>query len=157
MTETTNNLQIQVDDGTRRISITNTLGQEIGVFFFRPTDVGIINRFNQMVDELDHVFEPLINADVAPDGSGADEMSIEILNTAAEKLYAAVDKMFDGNMSEAFFGSMHPFAVVDGSFYCERVLNQVGSFIAAQFDEEAKKISKRIAKYAPRDHKRAAK
>ena len=35
-------LRVTVDDGGVRVPIENKLGEEIGVFYFRPTDMGMI-------------------------------------------------------------------------------------------------------------------
>ena len=43
-------LSITVDDGFQRIPITNKYGDEIGVFYFNPTDIGIIERYNSLAD-----------------------------------------------------------------------------------------------------------
>ena len=40
---------IVVDDGSVRESIRNKHGDEIGVFYFRPTDVGMIDRYKKIV------------------------------------------------------------------------------------------------------------
>ena len=40
-------LELVVDDGIRSVPIKNKAGEEIGVLSFRPTDVGIIHRFNE--------------------------------------------------------------------------------------------------------------
>ena len=48
MEEVKNNvMQLVVDDGSRRVPIMNTRGEEIGAFTFRPTDIGIIQRYNE--------------------------------------------------------------------------------------------------------------
>ena len=46
--EKTNVNVIRIDDGLRRIPIENMFGQEVGVFFFRPTDLGIMERYNKL-------------------------------------------------------------------------------------------------------------
>ena len=154
MTETKDlrqmNLEIVVDDGSVRVPIKNTFGDEIGVFYFRPTDVGIIDRYNEIAQDFDKITEPLEAADIAPDGTAADlsdEVSVEALHEAEKRLYAAIDRLFDGEMSKAFFGHMHPFSPVGGKFYCETAIEAVGSFISAQFETETNKITKRIEKY----------
>lgn len=77
----------------------------------------------------------------------SDEESITALKEAEKRLYDAVDYLFDGNMSKAFFGRMHPFSPVGGRFYCESAIEHVGQFISARFDAETEKISKRVEKY----------
>ena len=142
-------LSITVDDGKRRIPVLNTQGEEIGYFMFRPTDVGIVERYNRMASRFDEVTKPLENVSINADGTADnnDEQAAVALQEAKKRLFALCDEMFDGNMSEAFFGSMHPFSPVDGAFYCEIAIEAVGKFISAQLDTETVKINKRIRKY----------
>ena len=53
------NLAITIDDGSRYVPILNEMGEEIGAFTFHPTDLGIIERYNCLVDDFDHITEPL--------------------------------------------------------------------------------------------------
>jgi len=142
-------MEIRVDDGSRRVPIRNTNGDEIGVFIFRPTDLGIIDRFNAMADEFDRITEPLEKVNVKPDGTAdaTDEEQVKALHEAEERLFKAIDRLFDGNASEAFFGKMNPFSPVNGKFYCEIMLEAVREFINGEFDAEAKRIDARIGKY----------
>lgn len=141
--------KIVVDDGSQQVSIENQYGEEIGVFRFHPTDIGIVNRFNEMANEFDKVVEPLGETDIGADGTAneADTKAVEALNEAERRLYKIVNYIFGGDMASAFFGSMHPFSPVNGSFYCEVVLNMVGKYISEQFEAETAKYTKRIGKY----------
>lgn len=152
-------LSITVDDGFQRIPIMNKYGEEIGVFRFNPTDIGIIERYNKLADSFDRITEPLEAVQDVADGDSdtIDAKQVEALEAAKERLYAAVDELFGGNAAEAFFGKTHPFSPVDGNFYCETVLQAVGKFISAQFDTETKKMSARVEKYTNRAQRRAAK
>ena len=143
-------MMIQVDDGIRRIPITNSIGQEIGVFFFRPTDMGIIDRYNRMMEQFDDVLKPLENASIGTDGKAADptdEETAAAIAKATENLSRLLDELFDGNFAEAFFGKMNPFSPVGGKFYCEGAIEAVGNFIEAAFGTEVEAMSKRTQKY----------
>ena len=140
-------LQIQVDDGLQRVPIVNTFGDEIGVFFFRPTDVGIIRRYDALAGKLADIAKPLEALSITADGEAEDDRSAEVLAKAEEQLYEAVDELFGGNFAEAFFGKMNPFSPVGGRFYCEGVIEAVGAFIEKQFDAEVSKISRKVGKY----------
>lgn len=144
-------LNIVVDDGSERVPIKNKFGDEIGEFYFRPTDVGIIDRFNKMASEFDKITEPLesvnINPDGTADGDSNDDAALTAFAEAEKRLYEACDYMFGGNLSEAFFGKMHPFSPVKGRFYCEQVLETVGQFITQQFARETQRINSRVHKY----------
>ena len=153
------NLNITVDDGYQRVPITNKYGDEIGVFYFNPTDIGIIERYNTLAETFDAITEPLeaVNDAENADPDIIEARQIEALDTAKERLYEAVDKLFGGNAAEAFFGKVHPFSPVDGNFYCENVLQAVGEFISKLFDSETKKLSARVEKYTNRAQRRAKK
>lgn len=142
-------MEIIVDDGSQRVPIKNMNGDEIGVFYFHPTDVGIIKRYNEMISDFDKVIEPLDSIDINADGTtdASDEAQAEALKEAEKRLYEAVNKLFGGNMAEAFFGSMNPFSPVNGAFYCEQAINAVGQYISAQFEQETLKVTKRAESY----------
>lgn len=150
ITKTNNPVEIIIDDGSERVPIKNHFGDEIGVFYFRPTDMGIIDRYNEIAKKFSEITEPLEKAEISPEGTVEDlndEESIAALKEAEKRLCEAVDYLFDGNMSKAFFGRMHPFSPVGGRFYCESAIEHVGQFISARFDAETEKISKRVEKY----------
>lgn len=141
--------EIVIDDGSVEVPIKNKRGEQLGVFYFRPTDIGFIDRYNQTVGKFDDITAPLESVNINSDGT-ADEneqAETEALREAEKRLFEACDYMFDGNMSEAFFGSMHPFSPVNGRFYCEHALEAVGNYISAQFDMETDKIKKRVERY----------
>ena len=140
---------IVVDDGSVRVPINNKQGEEIGVFFFRPTDVGMIDRYNEVAADFDKIVEPLEHIDINPDGTADEKNEAEMaaLAEAEKRLYEACDYLFGGNMSEAFFGKMHPFSPVGGRFYCENALEAVSGFISKQFGKEVAKVNKRVEKY----------
>lgn len=143
------NLSIVVDDGSERVPILNKHGDEIGVFYIRPTDIGIIDRYNKVVKDFDKITAPLENVNINPDGSvdEKDEAEKAAMDEAVKNLNKACDYLFDGNMSEAFFGKMHPFSPVKGRFYCENALNAVANFISHQFNREVAKINNRMERY----------
>lgn len=142
-------MAIVVDDGSRRVPIQNKNGDEIGVFYFRPTDIGIIERYNSIASKFDEITKPLEAAGIRADGTAdpEDAASVEALHEAEKRLYEAVDYLFGGNMAEAFFGTMSPFSPVNGHFYCETAIEAVGNYISAQFQSETDSISRRAEKY----------
>ena len=141
--------EIVVDDGCVKVPIRNKQGEQVGVFMFRPTDIGIVDRYNQLAADFDKIVEPLKSVNIQPDGTvdGTDEAEVAALHEAEQRLYAACDKLFDSDMSQAFFGKMHPFSPVTGRFYCEGALSAVGTYIAKCFARETQKLSARAEQY----------
>ena len=140
---------IIVDDGLVEVPINNKHGDRVGVFYFRPTDIGMIERYNEMVSDFDKITEPLESVNINPDGTAdeSDAASFAALKEAESRLYDACNRFFGGNFAEAFFGSMHPFSPINGRFYCENALEAVGKYLGQQFDREAKKINARVDRY----------
>ena len=134
---------IQVNSGAKRISIKNEVGDEVGVFYFNPTDVGIVDRFKDVGDKLDKALTPL---ERITEEMSEDEQS-ECFKEAKENLYEVCDYVFGGNMSGAFFGSVDPYSPVHGHFYFENALNAVSEYVGKQFGKETKKVNERVEKY----------
>ncbi len=150
-------LSITVDDGFQKVPINNKFGDEVGVFYFNPTDIGIIERYNKMVSTFDDIMAPLEILSDAPDDETFTDKREQALQEAKERLYKAVNELFQADMASAFFGKVNPFSPIDGHFYCEIALQAVGEFISQQFTVETEKMNARIAKYTNRAQRRAKK
>ena len=149
MPDNITNFAITVDDGSRRVPIMNTGGEEIGAFTFHPTDIGIIERFNRMTEQFDAITEPLDQIDTdSGDLDLTDPKLVGAITEAEHRMNDAVNQLFGSDdAAAAFFGKMHPFSPVNGEFYCTQVLTQLGAFISRQFDTETKAMSKKARKY----------
>lgn len=145
MAEKTNTFQIVVDDGYVHVPMYNLSGDKIGEFSFQPTDVEIVNRFNESIAKFDEVVAPI--AEAAEKGDSDDVDSIAALNEARDRLFKVCDYIFNADTGASLFGRMHPFSPVNGKFYCEEVFDKLGVFIQAQFGEETKKVNSRVKKY----------
>ena len=145
--ETAPQKKIVVKDGKVDIPIENTFGERIGTLRFSPTDINIINRYNEVTDKLDDILQPLVNANIANTGIGEDSDSVRILNEVGEQVTDLLDYIIDGDSREAFFKKMHIFSIVDGHFYCENVFQVLGAFISQEFETEVNRVSIRVNKY----------
>lgn len=148
---TNNATTLSIDDGLERIVITNKFGTELGVFFFRPTDTGIIDRYNEALVMLEKAVAPLqtneLPVTAEDDNDAAAAAILAALNAAKVELYKAFDYLFDANVSEAFFSRVNPFTITGGRFFCELVLEAIGSYIAERIGVEVKKLNQRTARY----------
>lgn len=136
--------KIVIDDGKIDVPIENQNHERIGVLRFSPTDINIINRYNEVSGKLDSVLRPLTDANITNTGEGTDEESIKILNEVGDKVIDMLDYIIDGDSREAFFKKMHIFSIVKGHFYCENVFRVVGDFISQEFESEVKKVNLHI-------------
>lgn len=149
---------IVVDDGSVTEFIRNRKGEVIGEFTFYPHDFGIVERYNKIVADFDKITAPLNAVSINANGEADDADGLKALREAEHRLYDACNYIFGGNMSEAFFGKLHPFSPINGRFYCENALEALGQYISRRFDREVKKVNSRVEQYtrgyqsAPKPH-----
>lgn len=143
------NVGIVIDDGTEEVPITNLRGQRVGVFYVRPTDLGIVNRYDEFIKDFDSILEPIQSLSVNGDGTAKDNdtKTMDALKEAEKRLSDKLNALFDGNFAEAFFGKMNPFSIVGGRFYCEVAIEAVGAYIEKRFDHEMNLAQSRVDKY----------
>lgn len=145
-----NVMQLTVDDGSRRYEIKNTFGDVVGEFTLTPTDLGIYERYARMQEEIEAIVKPIEEM-----GEDADMLKFaDATEATKERLYAAINKMFGGDVAGKLFGRLHPFTPVDGRFYFDRVLEVVGAQINAVFESEAAKFGDHVEKYTNRAQRR---
>lgn len=129
--------RVVVDTGLEAVEICDTRGSVMGTLYFHPADmVGIIERWNTLARDFGAITEPLEN--VPDSGEGA----LAAMEEAKTRLCAALDAVFGGNVSEAFFARVHPFAPVKGRFYCENVMDAVAAYMGERFGAEIERINR---------------
>ena len=138
---------IVIDDGRIDVPIRNQFGETIGIFRFNPTDVNIVNRYNEAAEKFEEIAKPLVNIDISGTGEGDTPQAVDALNDAEDRLTDLLDYVLGGNSREAFFSKIHAFTPTGGHFFCELVFNAVGSYIEKAFESETKKISVRMKQH----------
>lgn len=138
-----------VDDGSIKETIRNKYGEVIGEFMFRPSDLNIVDRYNEAVTDFDSITEPLEHIDINPDGSAnaGDDAAFAALTESKKRLFEVVNRVFDADVAGTFFGRVHPFSIVNGRFYCEQILDVLGKYLSHHFDKEVNKMNTRVKKY----------
>ncbi len=129
--------QLVVDTGEEVVEICNRQGKVIGTLYFQPADMGIVDRWNAFMKDFGEITKPLENVPDTEDGA------LAAITEAKNRLCAALDAVFDGNVSEAFFAKRHPFAPVNGHFYCENVMDAIATYMGQRFQQEFDRINRR--------------
>jgi len=127
-------LSLVVDDRKISVPVVNRSGEQIGVFYFDPLDIGMVKRYNEVIDKFNSA---LSNLDT--DGG------MDALNKAGDKIIEFLDYVTGGNSREAFFSKIHPLSPQNGRFYCEQVFEVIGAFIRQSFEAEGAMIDKRVS------------
>lgn len=136
-----------IDDGTREIPVKNKFGTEICKIYFRPADLSIIDRYNNMMKGFDQMIEPLKNLSLNNDGTATFEKDWQVLKQVEEDLKDKINKLFGMQDADKLFENRSPFSAVNGEFYCLHVLNALIAVVNAAIEDEAKLSQKRMAKY----------
>ena len=133
---------IIIDDGSVKAVIKNKQDKELGTLYFNPTDMGMMNRWEEFIDKMDEINE--INDD------NFNEVSDTIINN--------INDLFRG--AKSFFEVTHPLSMAnDGDFYFEKVVDVLGNLVEditnERIEKKLKKIEKVTGKYVgtAQDHK----
>lgn len=140
-------LQGVVDDGTREIPIVNKFGKLICNVYIRPSDLSIIDRYEDLVKDFDKIVDPLKNLDIKNDGTASLEEDWKILKSVEDNLKQRINELFDMEEADEIFAKRNPFSSIGGEFFCAKVLHALENVIVAAINEEAQLSSERTAKY----------
>ena len=138
---------IQIDDGTREYEIQNKYGETICKLHFRPGDISLLHRYEEMKDAIADTFKPLEEISLNADGTASTDEGIEALRKAEQEFRAALGKLIDSKDLDDIFRTRNPFSSVGGKFFCENVIEMLDNIIGGVLAEEAEASRARTAKY----------
>ena len=141
--------QIRIDDGTKEYKIENQYGKEICRIHFRPADLALLDRFENISSTLQDALKPLQDRVLKSDGSPADDKGWEALKEAEAAVIAKFNELLDTDDLGDIFKTRSPFSSVGGRFFCEIILAAIGEVIVKEIEKEAAATQKRLAKYMP--------
>lgn len=136
-----------IDDGTREIKLQNKFGQEIATLHIRVSDIGIVDRYKAMSEDLKQAIVPLKNIAINNDGTATFEQDWAILKKVESEVINRINALFDITNAGDIFKTRNAFSAIGGEFFVEKVLTGIGQMISQSIEEEAKKAQARTAKY----------
>lgn len=140
-------LQSVVDDGTREVQLVNKFGKLICTIHIRPSDVSIVDRYDELVSNLENILQPLVGIKLKNDGTAAFEEGWATLKKVEDELKKRINFLFDMDDADAIFATRAPFSSVGGEFFCVRVINALGSVIETAITKEYAASEQRMSKY----------
>lgn len=141
--------KLVVDDGTREISICNMFGEQICALHFRPADIAIMDRFKELQTAMAHMFEPLTQISIKNDGTAETDDDWNILKQVESALIDQLNALLDTTEAADIFAKRNAFSSVGGKFFCEHIIDAIGSLIADAIREETAATQSKIEKYMP--------
>lgn len=133
---------IIIDDGSVKIAIKNNVGKDLGTLYFNPTDMGMMNRWEEFIDKMNDI----------------DDIGDDNFETVSQQIIDNIESLFIG--ASSFFEVTHPLSLSkDGDLYFEKVIDVLGNLVEEQtnqrIEKKLKKIEKVTGKYVgvTQDHK----
>ena len=136
-----------IDDGTREIKLQNKFGEEIATLHIRVSDIGIVDRYKAMAEDLKKAIIPLKNIAINNDGTATFEQDWKILKDVESEVITRINELFDIKNAADIFKTRNAFSAIGGEFFVEKVLTGLGKMISEGMEEEAKKAQARTSKY----------
>lgn len=123
-------------DNREWIEIVNTKGDSMGGFYWNPTDLDIVKRYEKVAEEFTNIQIPK-------------DDDMEALCVASDKVSELFDYFLNSShASEQLFAGANPFTPrPEGIFLCEYVMDAVCAYIEKELDVRIRKTNARIKKY----------
>lgn len=110
-------VQLTVDDGSIEVEVANKAGEILGTFVFNPTDLDIIKRYENVVNELKKI-KVAENAD--------DKEVFRISDIISEQF----NVLLNNDVSKTLFSKCNPLTPLEnGEFFYLEVISQIGKLI----------------------------
>lgn len=136
-----------IDDGTREIPLVNKFGKLICKIYIRPADLSILDRYNELAADFPSIVEPLKKLSIKNDGTATFEDDWQILKSVEVELKRRINALFDMDEADDIFATRNPFSSIGGKFFCENIIEGIGSIITEAVEDEMKLSKQRTDKY----------
>lgn len=138
---------IEIDDGTKEIDLVNKFGKAFATIHFRPADMSIIDRYNQIQSNIGEWVKPLENININNDGTATFDEDWAVITAVESTLKEKINWLFDMDEADQIFATRKMFSSVGGKFFCMHILDALGELIKKAVAEEAEKSQERMSKY----------
>lgn len=138
--------KIVIQSGKKVYQIVDERDRELGVIEIDPADVGIIKRAEDAEKRIMSQIDSVKDIDTK-----AKDFTDKV-NKADEEIKAALNDMFNYDISSVVFGKTHSLSTHKGVTFVERFLEAVTPVIEKVFEDESTAIANRAAKYTKQYH-----
>lgn len=134
--------RIKINDGSKSYEIVNQNDKVLGTFTFNPSDMNIVEKYNDVVKNLKMAIEKM--------GEGNDAALIEASSLLRDKM----DVLFGEDTSKTFFSITGPLTpLANGQLFIESVLEGIGAVIETEMKVRVEKVRGRMDKYTEKYNK----
>lgn len=137
---------VYVEDGLKTYDIANKAGKVYGSFSFDPADMGIVRRYNEVVNFFETLKIDFTEGDISKNVSEI----IELEDIIFEKF----NFLFNSDIAKDFFAITSPLTPLpSGRFFLESAIEAVGQAIEKETGNRVKKMNVKIKKYTSKYHR----
>jgi uncharacterized protein YqgV (UPF0045/DUF77 family) len=138
--------QIIIDDGFKTYELINKEKKVLGVISFNPSDVNIVYRYKEVVEELEKI-------NVNTKAEGNTEETIEAIRQADEIAYEKINYLANADVAQTLFSIMGPYSIMpSGQSFVEYIMEVIANIITQETGVRVKKMNKRIQKHTSKYH-----
>lgn len=138
--------KVILDDGMRKYDIENRFGKKICSFYLNPSDTGIVERYNEVVKNLNNMSEVLKE-------NMKEKSNEEIALEAENYIKTQYDYLFNTDISNTFFSVMGATSVLpNGKLFSQHVMEVIGELVKKETGKRLDKLNMRINKYTSKYH-----
>lgn len=130
---------LDFNDGLKRLSIN---GNENRIITINPTDIAVINRYNEVVPQLDELNEKYKNTD-----NISVDKTAEIISELDRKAREFIDYIIGSPVSDTVFGTANCLSFAGGQTIFENFLTAYMEYMTPAIKSEYEKSKKRVEKY----------
>ena len=135
------NLNLNLDDGRKKIYINKEKYGEDRVIYLNLSDINIFTRADEAKKNIDKFLNDSLKA------SNSVDENIEMLKKTDKYIRDQVNYVFDYNVSDAVFGKTFAAADVGGKIYIEAFFQAIMPMIEDKMKQYEEKTKKNISKY----------
>jgi len=137
----------RIDDGTREIPLYNQFDKLICKIHIRPADFSILDRYDDLVRNLESILAPLKNISINNDGTAKFEKDWQTMKEVEAELKHRLNIFFDMDEADQIFATRYPFSSVGGTFFCINVIKGIGEVMAEAVSDEMELSRQRTSEY----------
>lgn len=142
--------EIRLNTGLKAYKILDEMDNEIGVIRFRPTDNGIVYRFQDVSKALQKKYSEVVNIiETLKDSDIEDDKLIELTRELDDYCKEQIDFLFNANVSKELFSVISPTSFIsDGTeSYITHIIEKICPVILEEIEKNQKTKTKYSEKY----------
>lgn len=127
-----------IDDGVRAYEFKNKLNEVFGRLVFNPSDMGIIERYEAVIEKLNNI---------AIDNTDENSMQHTLIE-ASKTFKEGLNELLNRDVEADLFSVYSPITVMpSGDFYAEIIIDYVGKLLEKETGRRINKKLQKIQKY----------